>query len=248
MQTVFPPAYFRLSVFIVVFVSFGIMRLGATDVAFSNIGEYEALLTTVPGKGELKWSDAVGPDSKPGVLEVAVPGSSHKMLYTVEQYEPDNGKIEASFCFRAGNFGEAGNLTRVALGISPDQQNLATNIRVQARLIKDKSSGDTTKFEVRGAMRGTQSSTEVALEAGHWYKMAVAFERVSNKDLFSVTAKLSDCSSSQIVATISGIRKDSEQALFQNDVALPVHIGIVAQSDSDAVPALDQVTFSQSLD
>lgn len=219
----------------------------ALEISFDEADELGSQLVEVTGKGMFHWSDEKGANGSPGILVASVPGTSHRMLYTQEQFEPDNGKIEASFHFLAEEFLETGT-ARIAVGISPDQQNLITNIRVQARLLKSEKSG--VRFEIRGThgagpSRGEKLTDGVRLISGHWYKLSATFQRIPGKKAFSVDAFLEDITDSKLVASASEIRPDSESVMFNGDAALPVQVGFVVQLDGGGARAIDSIGVSQ---
>jgi hypothetical protein len=195
--------------------------------------------------GSIVWTNATGVGQIAGRVDMTgITANSGKGLYSTAQTDPDEGKIGASFFFRAVEFVNNGNYSRVALGLSPDQKKLLGNSEVQARLIKS-SSGNTGLFEIRG---GTGSGTfGVELTDGNWYRLSAVFAPYGTQS-FQVNAVLEDYGPAgsnfvSRVASASAI-KTAPSDFFDGSDRLPLSVGILVQNDGGGGDAIDQVQVS----
>lgn len=195
--------------------------------------------------GSVVYSSAIGVGGSNGRVDTSVPGSSGKGLYTKETADPDDGAITASFYFLASEFSTTDD-SRIALGLSPDMDNLVGNNEVQVRLIKN---GDTNAlFEVRADKTDSDgdmiSTSGVVLEDNHWYKMEATFSAWGSGSMEVVGSivdyGLDGITLGSTIATVKAGKTVDANFLNAGD-RLPLSIGILAQNDGGGAVAIDNV-------
>jgi hypothetical protein len=192
--------------------------------------------------GTVAYSMTAGVGGAAGRVNVSVPTTSGKGIYTSTSIDPDDGTISASFYFLASAYTD-NTASRIALGLSVASKRLSDNAEVQARLIKTNAVNGAT-LEIRSAQTGSTNTTGIHLVDNKWYKFSVVFA-VTGGSSFQVNATLEDYGTDGTafigsVGTASGVRTSPTDFISGSD-RLPVYIGILAQDSGGGAKALDNI-------
>ena len=224
----------------------------ATLVEFDNSAEFTSNFNVIEegAAGSTTYSTDAGVGGTAGrVNTTGITTVSGEGIYTKNQVDPDDGTFSASFYFLAAAYTDT-EISRIALGLSPDSANLRASSEVQARLMKN---GDTSAtFEIRDAGNGTVSgnlftevtTTGVTLTDDHWYKLSATFSTYGSSSM-EVIASLIDFGTDGVtqgltIATAHGARSDPTD--FGNTGAkFPLNVGILAQNDGGGSIAIDNI-------
>lgn len=224
----------------------------AVLVDFDSESDFSSTFNVIQegAAGTTTYSSEAGVGGTAGRINTTgITTASGEGIYTKNQVDPDDGTFSASFYFLAAAYIDA-DISRIALGLSPDSANLRASSEVQARLMKN---GDTSAtFEIRDAGNGTVSgntftevtTTGVTLADNHWYKFSATFSTYGSSSM-EVTASLIDFGTDGLtqgltIATAHGARSDPTD--FGNTgLKVPLNIGILAQNDGGGAVAIDNI-------